>query len=382
MQKLVIDQFKTAFRSAPQLIAKAPGRINIIGEHVDYCDGLSLPCAIDRHVLAATALMDEPFIEVRSQGFESRCIIDFSNPVEPAEHWKRYVYGVVRSCFEDGFPTKGCRIMLNSNVPMGAGVSSSAALELAVINALNAIYQLELDPLKMVQLCREAERKYLRVPCGLLDHYASQFSKAGKIMLLDFQDLSHVYFEDGLHDYQWVTVNSMVERQLSGSAYADRVKEMKMALQALKTARTGVEHYRDVTRQHLSYIDDKGLRARMEHFVAENQRTVRAASAVSKGEVQVVGELLNAAHHSLSELYQVSCAELDFLAEQARMLEGCAGSRMMGGGFGGCTINLVHSDHISSFTEKLTKSYQDQFNKKPEIAAFKPGNGASVITKF
>lgn len=371
--------YQQKYGVAPQVVAKAPGRINVIGEHVDYADGLSLPAAIDRHVITAIGLRDDRLIKASSVGFEDDLEIHLDQLDQELSTWHKYLVGVFRSAFDDQMPAYGCNIALTSEVPMGAGVSSSAALEVSIINALDALYALALTPLEKVKKCQEAEARYLGVPCGLLDHYASQFSKAGQLMILDFQKEDHKYVQDNLEGYVWVTINSMVERQLAHSAYGERVAQMENGLTALKSA--GVESFRDIKPAHVELISDPILRKRIGHYVHENLRTLDALEAIKVGDVATMGRLLNESHASLSNDYEVSCPELDFLATTAQNFPHCAGARMMGGGFGGCTINLVRKDKAEQFIDTVSRAYQQKFTKTPQAAIFKADDGAGIISK-
>jgi galactokinase len=372
------ENFRKEFSSDPLFTAAAPGRINIIGEHTDYNDGLSMPAAINRWVLISISKREDDAVHVKSFNYKGQFIFNIGDKVSPKESWMNYVYGAFHIFNKECKIEKGFNACIYGNVPLGSGVSSSAALEVAVLNALRALYKADFDDLKLVKLCQKIEHEYLGLKSGLLDQYASQFSKAGKLMILDFQSLSHTYINAESKGWKWVLVNSNVKRELAGSKYSERVDETANALEIIKKSDSSVKGFRDITLKHLSILKNKIQSKRIEHFVTENERVKTAAVFIGKGEWLKLGSLLNESHFSLRDKYEVSCEELDFLQSSAIKIKGCSGSRMMGGGFGGCTINLVPEDQVESFKNKIASDYLLKFNMNPEISEYLITNGAAV----
>jgi galactokinase len=372
------DNFRKEFSSAPLLTAAAPGRINIIGEHTDYNNGLSMPAAINRWVVVSISERADSEVHVKSFNFKDRFIFNLNDKVNPAQSWMNYVYGAFHIFSKESKIRKGFNACIYGNVPLGSGVSSSAALEVALLNAFRALYKAGFDDLKLVKLCQRIEHEYLGLKSGLLDQYASQFSKSGKLMILDFKSLSHTYIDAESKGWKWVLVNSNVKRELAGSKYSERVEETAAALAFIKDADHSVKGFRDLTLTHLTLLKNKIQAKRIEHFITENERVRMAAQFIEKGEWLKLGTLLNESHRSLRDDYEVSCEELDFLQSAAISNKACVGSRMMGGGFGGCTINLVKESEVEQFKNTIGSAYFLRFNIKPEISEYLITNGADI----
>ncbi|PIQ22450.1 MAG: galactokinase, partial [Cytophagales bacterium CG18_big_fil_WC_8_21_14_2_50_42_9] len=336
--------FKEKYGATPSLVAYAPGRINIIGEHTDYNFGLSMPTAINRWVVVCLRPRPDKVISVTSQNYHDTMEFTLGTDFEPTKSWQKYTYGSI-SIFAGQFPVeKGFDAVVWGNVPIGSGVSSSAAMEVALMNALRAAYQADMDDLALVKLCQRVEHEYLKVNSGLLDQYASQFSRVGKLMILDFNELSSEYVDADMKDWTWILADSKVKRELAGSKYSERVQETANALKEIQQKNPAVKRFRDITPADINLVSDAIQQKRIKHFISENQRVLQAAAALQAQDFVALGKLLTASHASLRDDYEVSCPELDFLVDTALQLPYCAGSRMMGGGFGGCTISLVRKD--------------------------------------
>lgn len=373
------DKFITHFGEVPYYVAHAPGRINIIGEHTDYNLGLSLPCAIDRWVTVSLLPRDDGKIHVISEDFQGEMQFQLGTSYRPNDSWQHYVYGCLMLFQEKtGFRT-GFQALISGDVPIGSGVSSSAALEVAFMNALNYLADEVLDPMTLIQLCQQTEHQYLNVKSGLLDQYASQFSKEGKAMILDFETLTHRYISADTLNYTWVLCDSKVQRTLSGSKYSERVKETQNGFLTLQEQFAALKTMRDLEEKHLACLNHPLQQKRIRHYLTENQRVLDMVKALDEKDVITAGKLLTSSHLSLKDDYEVSCEELDYLVEQALATGYCLGSRMMGGGFGGCTINLVHTDKIEVFSELIKASYFKQFHKQTEINRYQLVDGAGVF---
>lgn len=370
------ENFAKHFSRQPQLVAYAPGRINIIGEHTDYNQGLSMPCAINRWVTVSMAATANKQVKIVSTDFKGVMTFTLGEDYEPRNQWEKYIYGCILLFSKTHSIPLGFEALISGNVPIGSGVSSSAALEVAFMNALNGFTKAGLHHLSLIKLCQQVEHQYLGVKSGLLDQYASQFSVAGKVMLLDFQDLTHQYISADIKGYAWVLCDTKVKRSLAGSKYSERVEETKQALQTLQKKDKAIKTFRDITEKHITLIEDKNQQKRIRHFVTENKRTQEALKAFEKKDIKTLGMLLTASHKSLQHDYEVSCDELDFLAEQA--LKYAEGSRMMGGGFGGCTISLVQEENIPAFHEHISNAYKEKFGIDTEINIYSSVDGADV----
>lgn len=374
------ESFLQAFQSSATCVSKAPGRINIIGEHTDYNFGLSMPSAINRWIVIAFSPRKDRRVQIVSKDFDAYMNISLDEPYKPDSDWKKYVYGCVKILADTTKIEFGFNAFIQGNIPIGSGVSSSAALEVAVMNGLNELYELKLDPLSIIELCQRVEHEYLHVKSGLLDQYASQFSKRDHFLILDFQKMSHKYISAKMDDYCWVLCNSGVKRALAGSKYSERVTETQEALKHITEKFPSVEHFRDIKEIHLHAIKNKIQQKRIKHYILENKRVEDCIELLAKKDFTGFGALLTASHISLKDLYEVSCEELDFLVEQAIALPYCLGSRMMGGGFGGCTINFVEKKMVENFSNHMEFAYMNRFNKKTDINEYQSVDGANVIS--
>lgn len=372
------ELFCKEFGHPPYFTAAAPGRINIIGEHTDYNQGLSMPAAINRWVLASFAKRKDRTVEIKSLNFNSSMVFNPGETPVLDESWKKYVYGTI-DIFRKANPLPcGFTALIWGNVPLGSGVSSSAAIEVAMMNGLRQLTHSDLDDITLVKLCQKTEHEHLHVKSGLLDQFASQCSREGKVMVLDFKDLSHQYIDAGSGEFEWVLVDSKVKRELADSGYSARVAETSKALDLLKTKTPKIKGFRDIREEHLGLLSDETMIKRLRHYLSENNRVLLAGRYFKENNFTALGNLLYDSHRSLSDDYEVSCPELDYLAETAAGSSLCTGSRMMGGGFGGCTLNIVHKDSLEAFTAFIEEKYREKFNIFPEIESYSLVNGAAV----
>lgn len=374
------DQFERDFHQRVSFTAVAPGRINIIGEHTDYNDGLALPVAINRWVVISFSPSGDETIQIKSFNYQSELKFSLNESPDVTESWQKFVLGAFE-IFKEEFPvTCGFKALIWGNVPIGSGVSSSAAIEVAMMNGLRQLYSADFDDLTLIQLCQRIEHEYLNINSGLLDQYASQFSRVGKILLLDFMEMDHKYINAEMDKCAWVLVDSKVKRELSKSKYTERVEETHQAYVFLLSARIGIHSHRDIREEHIALLPNEIWKKRMRHYVSENQRVLNAVEYISTGNFDALGKELIKSHYSLSYDYEVSCKELDFLAELAVRFNGCLGSRMMGGGFGGCTINLVKTDMVDQFMEHIKRAYKKEFNIVPDVNEYQMVEGARILT--
>jgi galactokinase len=381
LQQLIIQnqaRFKQRFSRSASHTAYAPGRINLIGEHTDYNGGLAMPAAVNCWVLVSGAKRWDSLVRVYSHNFQNTLEFDLFADYQPLSSWQKYVYGIIK--LMDGYQSleTGFEAYLWGNIPIGAGVSSSAGTEVALGNFVRSLFKLSISDLELVKLCQQTDHQYLSIKSGLLDQYASQFSRAGKIMMLDFQKLSHQYIPANFGDYSWVLVNSQVKRELASSKYSERVQETQAGLADLQAQFPEIQHFRDITLNYLPFVEDKIIQKRLKHFITENQRVESFSQAIENQDFSLAGQILTESHTSLQVDYEVSCPEIDFLVEQALSQPNVLGSRIMGGGFGGCTINLLTTETIENFREFISTNYQQKFRVQATIAAYNLVDGAGV----
>jgi galactokinase len=369
--KPILEQFRELYPTTERLrLWRAPGRVNLIGEHTDYNLGLVLPMAVDLSCHVATAPSGDGWLRAHSEQFAQSVawrVEDLSH-AEPKNHWSDRVAGVAWELGRLGIPIEGQNLLIDSEVPLGAGFSSSAALGVALTLALGGMR----DALETALIARAVETDFVGVPCGIMDQFVSAHGQAGAAVLLDCRTLAWraVRLPDGA---AVVAVNSMVKRDLAASAYRTRVEECRTAAQTLH-----VESLRDADPAHLGALDDAG-RKRARHVVTENERVEAFAAAAEQGQLDEMGRLMTGSHLSLRDDYEVSSPELDFLVESALEVPGVLGARMMGGGFGGSTVNLVRPEAVECFRAAIGSAYQRSYQRTPQIHTCAACAGASEM---
>jgi galactokinase len=383
----VIEIFKHRFGTACTAVARAPGRVNLLGEHVDYNGGWVLPAAIDRATYVAFGRGDEDGCEIFAADFEEQA--RFSLPeVEKGRGgpsampaWAKYPAGVARSLRERGMQTKGMRAVITSEVPRGAGLSSSASVELAFAVAWQSLGAWHLAPMEMALTCQRAENEYVGVNCGIMDQATSACGEAGRLLVLDCRSLAYqtLPLPEGA---AIIIADTGVRHSLTTSAYNDRRAACEEAVRILRSDLPGIKMLRDISLADFNRLagnlpDDVALRAR--HVVEEIARTRKAIELLGAGDLEAFGQLMNECHASLRDLYEVSCPELDVMARIAQSLKGCYGARLTGAGFGGCTVNLVERRQAAAFTRKLGAGYANETGRKAEIYVCSAAAGAGLV---
>ena len=371
------DRFKTKFGRQPVII-QSPGRINLIGEHTDYNDGLVMPCAIQYHLKLAIALNDSGRCNCSSSSFGDTV---FSiGELVPGNFWINYVMGVIHGFKVSGIAVRGFDLMVEGDLPVGAGLSSSAALCCGLAFGLSNLMQTNFDRLELVRIAQQAEHYFAGVRCGLMDQYTCLFGSKDAAILLDCRSLTHELIELHLGSYTWLLVNSGVHHQLADSAYNKRRESCESGVRFLAT-RFQISSLRDVTIDMLNseaaQMDPEAFR-RCRYVVEEIARTESAADQLRSGDLIGFGKSMVATHDGLRFQYEVSCDETDFLVELARSSEGVLGARMMGGGFGGCTLNLIHKDRIGEFSSEVRKKYVARFKKEPDFYQVSASDGVKL----
>jgi galactokinase len=366
-------------------VFRAPGRVNLIGEHTDYNLGFVLPVALDLATYMATAPSGVPsgpgklriYSEFRKEMREWN-VADLG-ALTPARHWTDYPIGVAQELLCAGLAIEPANLLVRSTVPEGSGLSSSAALE--VSTALALLAGRSLDPLSLARLCQRAERNFVGMPCGIMDQYISIFGREHAAVEIDCRSLGHRFVELP-SDIAFIAVNTMVKHALAGSAYRDRVAECAAAVAGIQQKFPGVESLRDVSPEQLESVAHSlppVVARRARHVVTENARVRRFVEASARGDLALMGKLLVESHRSLQHDYEVSCAELDFLVDSALAIDGVLGSRMTGGGFGGCTVTMLRPDAVGRFGEEMARAYQRQFQTTPQVYACQPSAGAGEV---
>ncbi len=382
----VTDRFESRFGRSPRWIAAAPGRVNIIGEHIDYSDGFVLPMAIERYCVIAGSI-HEPgsssataTIISTTSGDEAKLDLSALQPHSQRGHWSNYVAGVLAEFIKRSVKLPSIDLAIDTNVPLGGGLSSSASLEVATATLLEVITGNQLTPSEKALLCQKAEHEYPGVPCGIMDQFASAMGRPDHLMLLDCrsQQVEHIPLLDP--SVTVLIINTNVKHELSGSEYAERRSQCESAAKKL-----GVRSLRDVSQPQLKVrgksLSDIELR-RARHAVSEIARTVKAAEAVKAGDWTELGQLMYASHDSLRDDYEVSCHELDVLVDLARSIGrdgGVIGSRMTGGGFGGCTVTMVETSRIDDVTSQLLEQYKAATGIEGTALISRPARGTHIL---
>jgi galactokinase len=377
----LIAEFEREYRRRPEGIAEAPGRVNLIGEHVDYNDGLVLPFAIDRSVLVAWACRDDDAVWAQSADFDERSRFNISHvtPAAPGS-WANYVRGVADVLGRGGHVTDGLDLSIAGNIPQGAGLSSSAAIEVAAAGAFRDAFDIPIDNIALAQLCQRAENEYVGVQCGIMDQFASALSVRDHALLIDCRSLAHeaVPLRLDAAGLTIVIANSAVGRELVSSAYNDRRRECEEAVSDLRVrlVRPELASLRDVAEGDLRRlaIDSVPMR-RARHVVTEIARVAAAADALSRDDFAALGSLMVESHISLRDDYEVSSKELDLLVGLATGQDYVLGARLTGAGFGGCTVNLVRTDAIDAFSRDVIAPYRERTGLPAVMYVTSPQDG-------
>jgi galactokinase len=359
-------------------MVSAPGRVNLIGEHTDYNDGFVLPLAIDLGVAITARKREDALVRLWSAGRSDLPVeIDLTQPILPgAPAWSNYVRGVLAGLLQAGMILPGFDAVIYANLPEGGGLSSSAALEVATATLGEILSGITLDPVQKALLCQQAEHEFAGTPCGIMDQFAVTFGKVGHLLLLDCHSQQFELVPMPQGEVSLLVINSMVKHDLSEGEYAKRRDDCHAAAGML-----GVTTLRAVTTEQVvaaqAQLGDHLFR-RAHHVTTENERTLAAAAALRAGQWQTLGALMNASHESLRQDYEVSCAELDFIATAAREA-GAFGCRMTGGGFGGCCVALVPTTQAELIGKKIQRAYQTTFGRQARVFVTQPSDGPQII---
>lgn len=369
--------FVETFKTDPILIF-SPGRINIIGEHTDYNGGFVFPAAVDKGIAAAIQKSDSGNCKAIALDLDS--VIDFElDKLKPSKEgsWENYVFGVVAEIQNRNKVVGNFNVVFKGNIPGGAGMSSSAALENSVVFGLNELFDLGLTKTEMILISQRAEHNYVGVNCGIMDQYASMFGIKNNALLLDCRTIESKPYEIDFKDHQLMLINTNVKHSLSDSAYNDRRSACETIAELL-----GVETLRDASIESLETIKDKVTPENYQkalYVIQEIERTQKAAVAIEENDLETLGALIYGSHNGLQHQYKVSCDELDFLVDKAKENKKVLGARMMGGGFGGCTINLVAKDEAKAFAESASEAYKNKFDKECSVYFVNLSEGTHLV---
>ena len=378
--RIIEEKFKSLFGDN-YMVYTSPGRVNLIGEHTDYNGGFVFPGAIDKGIYAAINPNGTDKVRAYSADYNEQVEFGMNEEDAPKESWARYIFGVCREMKKRGFEPKGFDTVFVGDVPLGAGMSSSAALESTFANALNEIFNLNIDRFELARIGQSTEHNYCGVKCGIMDQFASVFGKKGHLMRLNCATMEFEYFPFNPEGYKVVLLDTVVKHELASSAYNKRRESCENACAHIKARHPEVNFLSDATMEMLeevkSEISEEDYK-RAVYVIGEKQRVLDVCDALEKGDYNTVGDRMFGTHYGMSKEYEVSCKELDFLNDVAKQC-GVTGSRVMGGGFGGCTINLVKEELYDNFIATAKKEYLAKFNREPKVYDVVISDGARRI---
>lgn len=377
----ISEKFKNLFGAEPRVF-QSPGRINLIGEHTDYNEGFVLPAAIDKTIVAAMNLNSKSLFRFYSLDYEDYFEIEAAEIKIQETLWANYLLGVIAQFQKMGIAVPCFDCVFGGDIPIGAGLSSSAALECAIAFGVNELFDFKLSKIELVKLAQKAEHEYAGVNCGIMDQFASVFGLENQAIKLDCRSLEHHYFPLDLQEYSIVLFDTKVKHSLASTEYNTRRKECEDGVKILNKFAPKINSLRDVSIDFLNehkFKFDPVIFKRCKYIIEENQRVNDICLALGNNDFELFGNLLYASHEGLRNEYQVSCKELDILVDFAKSNKSVLGARMMGGGFGGCTINLVSKASEEEFTKAIAKDYLKRTNIKLEVYKIEVSKGTSEI---
>jgi len=381
--EMLVNGFKERLGGEPETIIRAPGRVNLIGEHTDYNDGFVLPVAIDRDIMVASRRRDDELVRIYSLDFDA--IVEFSIDdiqYDSESKWSNYPRGVACLLQESGYRPGGLEAAITGNIPLGAGLSSSAAMEVAMAMTFEKASDLEIDPVEMALICQKAENQFVGVNCGIMDQFISRMGRKDHALLLDCRLLEFELIPLNLDGVSIVVCNTGVERELVDSEYNKRRSECERGMKILEDILPGIKALRDVNiadfhkyKTHLPEITER----RCEYIIEENNRVLESVQLLAEGDLVGFGILMNESHIGLRDEYEVSCPELDAMVTIAWSTEGVLGSRMTGAGFGGCTVSLVTEAAVEGLIQRINREYPERTGLQPEIYVCIAEDGAGSL---
>lgn len=380
-EKIIAEKFRAKFGVKPH-VYRAPGRVNLIGEHTDYNDGFVMPAALGFYCWVAAGPRQDCRLVVSSEEFPEQAEVDLSaRPIQPSHTWSDYSVGVAAQLEKAGFRLSGANLLVHGEVPIGAGLSSSASIEVATALALAEESGLSIDRPHLARICQQAENDFVGMRCGIMDQFISLHGRANHALMLDCRSLDFELVPIP-ESVRLVICNTGVKHTLAGGEYNRRREECEEAVRVLAKALPSIRALRDVSREQLEAHRDllsEVLYKRAKHIVTENERVLNSVEALREGDLQQFGVYMAESHVSLRNLFEVSCAELDLMVDLANREPGVYGARMTGGGFGGATINLVEARHAAAFAESVAKGYQKETGITAVVYICMPADGASLV---
>lgn len=365
------------------LTVKAPGRINLIGEHTDYNEGFVMPAAIQKAATVYIEKREDSTIHLFAEDLKESYTLNLDTVTKSSKDWANYIIGVIAQFQKVVTIPTGFTLRLKSDVPIGAGLSSSAAIECAVAFAINELFSLGLDRMQLTKMAQKAEHEYAGVLCGIMDQFASMFGKKDQVILLDCKTMHYQYYPLKLSNYDIVLLDTQIKHALASSEYNTRRAECEQGISLIQQRYPSTKSLREVSMDMLNECVDSSQMTkvynRCKYVIAEIERTQAAAKDLQEGQLAAFGQKMFATHDGLSLLYEVSCPELDFLVKEVKDNPNVIGARMMGGGFGGCTINLIKKEATASVVQKLVASYHKTFQKNLLSYEVNIDDGASIL---
>lgn len=378
----LLEEYRRRFSGDP-LVVRAPGRVNLIGEHTDYNDGFVLPIAIDLDVRFAVGQRNDHTVHLYSLDFERETVFSLDDVrKDDSDPWGNYVRGMAVELTREGRRLHGMHGVVQGNVPIASGLSSSAATEVAAGLAFLAISKEVVEPPLLAQIAQRAENQFMGVRVGIMDQFISRLGHTGCALFLDCRSLQYDLVPVPGDEYLFVVADSRQSRELAGSAYNERRSQCEAAVVAIRQELPHVKALRDVTPEDLQRFEgglDPVVFRRARHVVTENARVLQAVEALKGNDLPRFGQLMNASHDSLRDDYQVSSDALDVLVNAARQSEGCLGSRLTGAGFGGCTVSLVRQDRVESFCRQVRETYARRYHLEVPVYPTRPAAGAGLV---
>ena len=383
----VVKQYSTPRQLEPfitdsTLIIRSPGRINLIGEHTDYNNGFVLPAAINKAVYVAIEKNTGNNIFLHSVDFNESIEVVLADIKPIPGHWCTYILGVVNQLVQRGYSINGFKLAIYGDVPLGAGLSSSAAVECATVFALNELFELDIERIELVKIAQMAEHEYAGVKCGIMDQFASMYGKKDRVIRLDCRSLEYEYFPVDLEGYKIILLDSQVKHSLASTEYNVRRGQCEAGVDLIRKKFPEVESLRDVSLNMIEdcLVQDEIIAKRCRYVVEENIRLQEGCNDLQNGNIKEFGKKMFSTHKGLSKQYEVSCKELDFLIEAVRDMPEVIGARMMGGGFGGCTINIVEEEKINEVINSVTDKYRHRVQKDLKAYVVQIEDGTSTIS--
>ena len=365
-----------------KITVRAPGRINIIGEHTDYNEGFVLPAAVPSAIYFAIGRRDDNQVKLISSDFNQECEFSLDDTQKPEYQWASYIFGVTKIIKGMGYKFGGYNCVFGGDIPVGSGMSSSAALECGTAFGISNLYNLNISNLDIAKIGQRSEHEYVGVKCGIMDQYASVFGKEGKCIKLDCRSLVHEYANADIKGCVFILTNTMVKHSLASSEYNKRRSEVEEGVVKVKRLHPEVNSLRDCNLDMLDEVKSQiseTIYRRCRFVIEENNRVTRACELLNNAEIEEFGKLIYQSHYGLSQMYEVSCKELDYLVSQTESMDYVLGSRMMGGGFGGCTISLVKADKAEEYKKTIAKAYKNEFNIDPQFYQAVAENGVELV---